>query len=97
MMAVSVSVRAGLSLMTWNWEKPDLDQVSLAAQQACSFGKEFLIGRGMLAGSLKNLSDEEQAQLTVGSMTTEAVTTSEIEGEVLDRGGVQSSIHKSLA
>lgn len=58
--------------------------------------KEFLIGGGMLAGTVKHLGDEEREQLTVESMSTEAVTTSEIEGEVLDRASVQSSIRRLL-
>jgi len=39
---------------------------------------------------------EERDQLTIEAMSTEAVTTSEIEGEILDRASVQSSIRKQL-
>jgi hypothetical protein len=35
-------------------------------------------------------------QLTVEAMSTEALTTSEIEGEILNRASVQSSIQKQL-
>jgi len=35
-------------------------------------------------------------QLAVEALSTEAVTTSEIEGEILDRASVQSSIRKQL-
>lgn len=58
--------------------------------------QEFLIGGGMLAGALKHLGGEEREQLTVEAMSTEAVTTSKIEGEILDRASVQSSIRKQL-
>lgn len=50
----------------------------------------------MLAGTVKHLGEEEREQLTVESMSTEALTTSEIEGEVLDRASVQSSIRRQL-
>jgi Fic family protein len=42
------------------------------------------------------LHEEDRQQLTVDAMSTEAVTTSEIEGEILDRASVQSSIRRQL-
>jgi len=42
------------------------------------------------------LRQEERDQLTIEAMSTEAVTTSEIEGEILDRASVQSSLRKQL-
>ena len=47
-------------------------------------------------GSVRHLEKEERDQLTIEAMSTEAVTTSEIEGETLDRASVQSSIRKQL-
>jgi Fic family protein len=47
-------------------------------------------------GTVKHLPEEDRQQLTVDAMSTEAVTTSEIEGEILDRSSVQSSIRKRL-
>lgn len=58
--------------------------------------KEFLIAGGKLAGTVKHLGDEEREHITVDSMSTEAVTTSEIEGEILDQASVQSSIRRQL-
>lgn len=58
--------------------------------------KEFLIAGGKLAGTVKHLGEEEREHITVDSMSTEAVMTSEIEGELLDRASVQSSIRKLL-
>lgn len=54
------------------------------------------MGAGVLAGTLKHLPQSDQEQLTVEEMSTEAVTTSEIEGEILDRASVQSSIRRQL-
>jgi len=50
----------------------------------------------MLVGTVKHLGTDERDQLTIEAMSTEAVTTSEIEGETLDRASVQSSIRKQL-
>jgi Fic family protein len=58
--------------------------------------QRFLLGGGVLVGMVKHLGGEDRDQLTIESMSTEAVTTSEIEGEVLDRLSVQSSIRRQL-
>jgi Fic family protein len=47
-------------------------------------------------GTVRHLAKEEHDQLTLEAMSTEAVTTSEIEGEILDRASVQSSLRKQL-
>src|SRR5216683_5761933 len=85
-----------LSLMTWNWEKPDWPKFYWNDARLALAEREFLLAGGMLAGTVKHLSDEEREQLIVDSMSTEAVTTSKIEGEVLDRASVQSSIRRQL-
>ena len=50
----------------------------------------------MFAGTIKHLGDEDREQLTIEAISTEALTTSEIEGEILDRPSVQSSIRRQL-
>ena len=54
------------------------------------------MGTGVFAGTVKHLPDFDQEQLKVEAITTEAVTTSEVEGEVLDRASVQSSIRRQF-
>jgi Fic family protein len=82
--------------MIWNWQKPDWPKFRWDGSRLVLAEKEFLIAGGMVAGVVKHLGDEERAQITVDSLSTEAVTTSEIEGEVLDRASVQSSIRRQL-
>ena len=50
----------------------------------------------MLLGTVTHLSEEESNQLTAEAMRTEAVTTWEIEGEILGAARVQSSIQRQL-
>jgi Fic family protein len=50
----------------------------------------------MFVGTVRHLRKEDRDQLTIEAMSTEAVTTSEIEGEILDRASVQSSLRKQL-
>jgi hypothetical protein len=54
------------------------------------------VGSGTFAGTVKHLSAEDREQLTIEAMSTEALTTSEMEGEILDRASVQSSIRREL-
>jgi Fic family protein len=82
--------------MTWNWQKSDWPEFRWKAARLALAEKEFLIAGGKLAGTVKHLSEQEREHVTVDSMSMEAVTTSEIEGELLDRASVQSSIRKQL-
>jgi len=50
----------------------------------------------MFAGAIKHLEKLDQEQLTIGAISIEALTTSKIKGEILDRASVQSSIRKQL-
>ena len=54
------------------------------------------MGTGVFTGTLKHLPAVDQEQLTIEAISTEAVTTSEIEGEILDRSSVQSSIRRQF-
>lgn len=49
-----------------------------------------------MVGSVAHLGNDERDQITVELMSAEALTTSEIEGEMLDRISVQSSITQQL-
>lgn len=82
--------------MVWNWQQPDWPKFRWNAARLAMAERKFLIGGGMLAGTIQHLKNEERDQLTVEEMTTEALTTSKIEGEVLNRASLQSSIRKQL-
>ena len=82
--------------MTWNWQQPDWPHFTWKQDRLALAEQQFLVGGGVLLGTVKHLDDEERNQLTVEAMSTEALTTSEIEGEILDRASVQSSIQRQL-
>jgi Fic family protein len=82
--------------MVWNWQRPDWPKFRWKTARLAAAEREFLIGAGVLVGTVKHLKNEERDQLTIEAMSTEALTTSEIEGEVLDRASLQSSIRKQL-
>jgi Fic family protein len=81
--------------MTWNWQQLDgsfrWDRTRLEAAE-----KQFLVSEGVFVGTLRHLGKEESDHLTIEAMSMEAVTTSEIEGEILDRASVKSSLRKQL-
>src|SRR5207302_2820000 len=80
--------------MTWNWQRPDWPNFRWQRTRLEAAEKQFLVSGGVFVGSVRHLVKEERNQLTIEAMSTEAVTTSEIEGEILDRASVQSSLRK---
>src|ERR1700730_7695119 len=82
--------------MTWNWQQPDWRKFAWNQSRLVTAEQQFLVGGGVFVGAMKHLGEEDRSVLTVGPMTTEALTTSEIEGEILDRASVQSSIRRQL-
>jgi len=82
--------------MTWNWQRPDWPNFRWDRARLETAEKKFLVSGGVFVGTVRHLGKEERDQLTIEAMSTEAVTTSEIEGEILDRVSVQSSLRKQL-
>ena len=82
--------------MKWNWQQPDWPDFSWKQARLLKAEALFLVEAGEYAGTAKHLGSEDREQFTVEAMSTEAVTTSEIEGEILDRASVQSSIRRQL-
>jgi Fic family protein len=78
--------------MAWNWQQPDWPNLKWDQSQISAAEEKFLLGAGVSIGAVKHLSEDEKKQLHVELMSTEAVTTSAIEGVVLNRASVQSSI-----
>jgi len=82
--------------MTWNWQKPDWPNFCWQRARLEAAEKQFLVSGGVFVGTVRHLGKEERDQLTIEVMSTEAITTSEIEGEILDRASLQSSLRKQL-
>jgi Fic family protein len=82
--------------MRWNWQQPDWPNFTWNPARLARAEERFLLGAGVLIGTSKHLRITELEQLTVDEMSIEALTTSEIEGEILNRASVQSSIQRQL-
>lgn len=82
--------------MRWNWQNPEWPRFRWDRSRISGAEEQFLLGAGVAIGSVKHLKRDERDQLVVALMSGEAVTTSAIEGEVLNRASVQSSILRQL-
>ena len=82
--------------MTWNWQRPEWPKFAWNQSRLAIAEQQFLVGGGFFVGAVKQMGEEDRNVLTVEAMSTEALTTSEIEGEFLDRASVQSSIRRQL-
>jgi Fic family protein len=78
----------------WNWQQPDWPQFSYDPSQLFHREQEFLTCAGELSGVVRHLKRDEQTALVIELIGLEAFKTAEIEGELLDRESLQSSLLK---
>jgi len=76
----------------WNWQQPDWPSFSYDKVLLEPLEAKFLQSSGLQIGSVKHLTESDQEQLLIALISNEALRTSEIEGEILNRDSVQASI-----
>lgn len=82
--------------MTWNWQQADWPNFRYDSSQLEGFEAQFLKREGLLLGAFKHLDEDDKATLRIEVISTEALKTSEIEGEYLNRDSVQSSVRRQF-
>lgn len=82
--------------MKWNWQYKGWPQFTYNKMALDALEAKFLHQSGIVLGTLKHINKGELSELTVDLISTEAIKTSEIEGEFLNRDSVQSSIRKNF-
>jgi len=82
--------------MRWNWQLPDWPQFRFDADRIRAAEEQFLKGSGVVIGALHHLDADARDGLTVELISQEVVDSSAIEGEILDRDNVQSSLARHL-
>lgn len=82
--------------MQWIWEHHNWPKFEYNSSELQSFEREFYQNSGKIMGAVQHLTAQTQEMLRIDLLCQEAVATSHIEGEVLDRLSVQSSIRKHL-
>lgn len=80
--------------MAWNWQLPDWPHFDYRSDKLEQAEKSLLFASGKLFGAFIHLSPEDSSSLKVQMISTEALRTSEIEGEYLDRRSLQLSIQR---
>src|SRR5712672_1455357 len=78
--------------MTWNWQRPDWPTFSYDSKALVPVEQKFLLQSGETIGAFRHIGADDQETLKIELITDEAVKTSEIEGEILDRASIQSSL-----
>lgn len=82
--------------MPWNWEEPDWPRFRWDAGRLAAAEALFAQQAGVLVGAVQHLEPEVRDGFAIQLLANEAYDTSAIEGELLDRDSVQSSIKRQL-
>jgi Fic family protein len=82
--------------MPWNWEQPNWPAFTYDSAALEPLEREFLLRSGEFIGACKHVGPDDQETLKIELISEEAVKTSEIEGEILNRDSVQSSLRQQL-
>jgi Fic family protein len=82
--------------MRWNWTQPDWPNFRVDHAVVEPLERRFLLSSGEILGAVRHVSGDESDRLRIDLLSEEAVRTSAIEGEVLDRASVQSSLRRQF-
>jgi Fic family protein len=82
--------------MIWNWQQPGWPIFTWDAARLAQAERIFAENAGLVIGVGRHLEEGDRQALTIEVMCLEAIDTSAIEGEVLDRDSVQASIRRQL-
>lgn len=82
--------------MTWNWQQEGWPAFTYEREALAQDETRFLHEAGIVHGAVKHLTGENKTRLMIDLISTEAVTTSEIEGAILNRDSVQSSLRRNF-
>jgi Fic family protein len=82
--------------MAWVWQLAEWPNFVFDPAKLHAAELEFHHKAGEIAGALKHLAADEDRIFAVELLSQEAVSTSSIEGEILNRDSVKSSIRKQL-
>lgn len=78
--------------MAWNWTFDDWPDFTFDGEAMLALERTFLVATGEVVGTIRHMDADAREELRIQILSDEAITTSRIEGEVLDRASVQSSL-----
>ena len=80
----------------WNWQNHDWPNFRYDAARLEPYEQQFLLSSGEVLGAVHHVNTSDRDQLRIDLLSEEAMKTSAIEGEMLDRLSVQSSLRRHL-
>lgn len=80
----------------WNWQQSDWPDWKFDPGPLQELETRFLLGAGRLQGVWKHIAIGDREQVRIDLLSEEAMKTSAIEGEFLDRSSVQSSVMRQF-
>ncbi|MDR0934251.1 MAG: Fic family protein [Burkholderiaceae bacterium] len=82
--------------MRWNWQQEDWPHFAYDKTALAPLEERFLRASGEFIGIFRHVDTKDQDALRIELISEEALKTSEIEGEILDRVSVQSSLRQQF-
>jgi Fic family protein len=82
--------------MKWIWQLSDWPNFTFTSSEFLEFDRQFERNVGKIMGKITHLQENGKEDLKIEILVQEAISTSTIEGEILKRDSVQSSIRKHL-
>jgi Fic family protein len=83
--------------MKRNWQQPDWPVFAYDAGSLVEHERRFLLQSGEFLGAVRHVREGDRDLLKIELLRDEALKTSAIEGEILDRESVQSSLLHQFA
>jgi len=80
--------------MKWNWQLPNWPSFTFNPREISELEKRFLLEAGESMAFLKTVESKDQKRFIVEILTAEGMESSKIEGEILNRESLQSSINR---
>lgn len=81
----------------WNWQRHGWPRLRFDAGLLAEAEDRFAGGAGSILARLRRVDHAEHERIAVERVADEAMTTSAIEGESLDRASIQSSVRRALS
>ncbi len=82
--------------MMWNWEHIKWPEFTYDASALEALEKRFVAESSKLIGASAIITGEQQQSFTIDLMREEALKSSKVEGELLNRDSVASSLLRQL-
>ncbi|MGA1834456.1 Fic family protein [Rhizobium wenxiniae] len=82
--------------MQWNWQSAEWPNFRYEAASLSPLEQKFMQSAGEVIGAVRHFDEDDSSQLRIELLSDEAIKTSQIEGEFLDRVSVQSSLRRQF-